>query len=59
VDISVDDTGGRRCRVRWARRVYFRRLSGPGRTMETERINAIAASLADLAARAAELRRYL
>jgi len=27
--------------------------------MEVERINAIAASLADLAARAAELRRYL
>jgi len=51
--VSVD--GGRR-----AVGVYTLRLSGSTKfPMEAERINAIAASLADLAARAAELRRYL
>jgi hypothetical protein len=41
-----------------ARAVYFTHFP-PLRSMEPERINAIASTLTDLARRSAELRRYL
>jgi hypothetical protein len=58
--IGADDTGRPpTAGVLWSACILPAPFPDRDQPMEAERINAIAASLADLAARAAELRRYL